>query len=102
LAGSENASVRLGRLSRSMAIPSRHGSLRPCAKAGLPADCTFHGLRKACARRLADSNCTVHEIAAITGHKSLREVERYTRGADQVRLAQAAMAQMTATMARTA
>jgi hypothetical protein len=27
----------------------------------------------------------------MTGHKSLREVEHYTRAADQVRLAQAAM-----------
>jgi integrase len=50
-----------------------------------------HGLRKACARRLAEAGCTAHEIAAITGHRSLREVERYTRAADQGRLADAAM-----------
>jgi hypothetical protein len=33
----------------------------------------------------------VHEIAAITGHASLREVARYTKAADQKRLARAAM-----------
>ncbi len=50
-----------------------------------------HGLRKACARRLAEAGCTAHEIAAITGHRSLREVERYTRAADQGGLADRAM-----------
>jgi hypothetical protein len=34
----------------------------------------------------------VHEIAAISGHATLKEVERYTKAADQQRLAQAAMA----------
>jgi integrase len=60
-----------------------------CNKAGLP-NCSAHGLRKAAARRLADYGCTTHEIAAITGHASLREVQRYTRGADQKPLATAA------------
>ena len=57
-----------------------------CDAAGLP-HCTAHGLRKAAARRLAEAGCTEHEIAAITGHASLREVQRYTRAADQTRLA---------------
>ena len=61
-----------------------------CNEAGLP-HCSAHGLRKASARRLAEAGCTVHEIAAITGHASLREVERYTKAAEQKRLAQAAM-----------
>src|SRR5262249_35299520 len=63
-----------------------------CDKAGLSSECTFHGLRKAAARRLAEAGCTVHEIASHTGHASLGEVERYTKAADQKRLAQAAMA----------
>jgi integrase len=63
-----------------------------CSQAGLPQHCVFHGLRKAAARRLAEAGCTAHEIAAMTGHKSLREVEHYTRAADQMRLAKAAMA----------
>jgi integrase len=54
--------------------------------AGLPTKCKAHGLRKAAARRLADVGCTANEIAAVTGHKTLAEVERYTRAADQARL----------------
>src|SRR5262245_60445197 len=61
-----------------------------CDQAGLQ-HCSAHGLRKAAARRLAEAGCTAHEIAAITGHASLKEVARYTRGADQRRLAEAAM-----------
>jgi integrase len=61
-----------------------------CDAAGLQ-HCSAHGLRKAAARRLAESGCSVHEIAAITGHASLREVARYTAAADQRRLATAAM-----------
>src|SRR5262249_12573378 len=53
--------------------------------------CVFHGLRKAACTRLADAGCTAHQIAAISGHKTLKEVERYTKGADQARLARAAM-----------
>jgi integrase len=59
--------------------------------AGLPQHCTFHGLRKASLTRLADAGCTAHEIAAISGHRTLAEVERYTRKADQQRLARSAM-----------
>lgn len=61
-----------------------------CNEAGLP-HCSAHGLRKAASRRLAEFGCTTHEVAAITGHASLREVQRYTRGADQKRLAASAM-----------
>jgi integrase len=50
-------------------------------------NCTAHGLRKAACKRMADAGCTVHEIAAVSGHKSLKEIERYTREADQARLA---------------
>jgi integrase len=62
-----------------------------CNAAGLP-HCSAHGLRKAAARRLAEAGCTAHEIGAITGHASLAELTRYTRAADQRRLAEAAMA----------
>lgn len=61
-----------------------------CNEAGLRR-CSAHGLRKAAARRLAEAGCTMHEIAAITGHASLSEVQRYTKAADQKRLALAAM-----------
>ena len=59
--------------------------------AGLPERCKAHGLRKAAARRLAEAGCSASEIAAITGHKTLAEVERYTRAADQARLARQAL-----------
>jgi integrase len=53
--------------------------------------CTFHGLRKAASVRLAEAGCSPHEIAAITGHASLKEIVRYTATADRKRLAQSAM-----------
>jgi integrase len=53
--------------------------------------CSFHGLRKAASVRLAEAGCTPHEIAAITGHASLKEVARYTATADRKRLARAAI-----------
>jgi integrase len=62
-----------------------------CDAAGLPQHCTFHGLRKAALTRLADAGKTVHQIAAVSGHKTLKEVERYTRAADQRRLAREAL-----------
>jgi integrase len=66
-----------------------------CREAGLPEGCTVHGLRKAASRRLAEAGCTPHEIAAITGHRTLKEVERYTRAADQAHLARRAAAKRT-------
>ena len=65
---------------------------RMCAAAGLPPRCTFHGLRKAACRRLAEAGCSANEIAAISGHRTLKEIARYTNAADQERLARNAMA----------
>lgn len=64
--------------------------------AGLPMECQPHGLRKAAGRRLAECNCTAHEIMSILGHKTLEEAERYTRDADQQRLARSAVARLEA------
>lgn len=63
-------------------------------KAGLPTGCSAHGLRKAAARRLAEAGCTAHQIMAVTGHRSLKEVERYTRAADQRANAKTAIAKV--------
>jgi integrase len=63
--------------------------VKQCARAGLKL--SAHGLRKAACRRLAEAGCSANEIAAISGHASLRDVERYTKAADQARLARAAM-----------
>jgi integrase len=62
-----------------------------CDEAGLR-QCSSHGLRKLAATRLADLGCSEREIMAITGHKSVSEVSRYTKAADQSRLAEQAMA----------
>lgn len=59
--------------------------------AGLPRAASAHGLRKAAARRLAEAGCTAHMIMSVTGHRSLKEVERYTRAAGQKDLATSAM-----------
>jgi len=65
-----------------------------CREAGLPTGYNAHGLRKAACRRLAEAGCTTREIMAISGHKTIEEVERYTRSADQKKLAKAAMARL--------
>jgi len=62
-----------------------------CDDAGLPPECSFHGLRKAALTRLADACKTAHQIAAVSGHKTLKEVARYTAAADQRRLAREAL-----------
>src|SRR5262245_45234604 len=59
--------------------------------ARLPAECVAHGLRKAPLRRLAEHGATSKEMQAISGHRTLAEIERYTRQADQRRLAKAAI-----------
>ncbi|MGC1358960.1 MAG: tyrosine-type recombinase/integrase [Xanthobacteraceae bacterium] len=61
-----------------------------CNEAGLQ-HCSFHGLRKAAATRLANAGCSVDQVKAITGHRSLAEVARYTKAADQQRLARQAL-----------
>jgi integrase len=66
-------------------------------EAGLT-DCPLHGLRKACARRLAEAGCTAIEIMSITGHKSLAEVERYVRAANQRRMSQMAIEKVSGTI----
>jgi site-specific recombinase XerD len=60
--------------------------------AGLPARCRLHGLKKGGMRRLAEAGNTTHELMAISGHKTLSEVQRYTDAADRKRLADSGMA----------
>ncbi len=52
---------------------------------------TIHGLRHSTAAELAEAGCTDAQIAAVTGHKSLRMVAKYRAGSDQKRLAKEAM-----------
>jgi integrase len=68
-----------------------------CNEAGLPAQCAAHGLRKAACRRLAEAGCSANVIASISGHRTLTEVSRYTKAADQERMARDGMAAITGT-----
>lgn len=61
-----------------------------CDEAGLK-HCSAHGLRKAAAARMAELGCTELEIMSVTGHRTMKEVVRYTRGARQKVLAKNAM-----------
>src|SRR5262245_3667620 len=63
-----------------------------CDAAGLPKRWSEQGLRKAACRRLAEAGASANEIASISGHANLNEVARYTKAADQARLARNAMA----------
>jgi len=57
----------------------------------IPKGFNVHGLRKLAATLLAEAGCSTHEIAAITGHKTLKMVEHYTRSVDQRRMAEDAI-----------
>src|SRR3954447_1969267 len=65
---------------------------RGCNEANLPKQCSAHGLRKAACRRLAEAGCSANVIASISGHRTLSEVARYTKAADQQRMARDGMA----------
>lgn len=90
--GNASATTRL------LPIKSRHlGSIMTKAidKAlGKKSDCVLHGLRKAAARRLAEVGCTAHEIMSITGHATLAMVQKYTKDAGQLKLAETAMGKL--------
>jgi integrase len=80
---------------RPFTVDGFSGFMRDAIKAaGLPIECQPHGLRKAAGRRLAEAGCSSRELMAVLGHKTLSEAERYTRDADQARLASAAVARL--------
>ncbi len=66
-----------------------------CDDAGL-SNCSVHGLRKAAAARLAEIGCTEQEIMSITGHRTSKEVTRYTRAASQKTRAESALRRLSA------
>lgn len=71
--------------------PEFSNQFRVWCDAALLPQCSAHGLRKAMCRRLAEAGCSAMQIAAISGHKTLAEVERYVREAEQAKLAGMAM-----------
>jgi integrase len=63
-------------------------------QAGLPKRCRLHGLKKGGMRRRAEAGNTAHELMSFSGHKTLSEVQRYTKDADKKRLAASGAAKM--------
>jgi site-specific recombinase XerD len=99
------AALKAGPVKGLSLIGDRHGRpisrealteiMKQAAKAaGLSPKCLPHGLRKSAMRRLAEVGASAKEIASVSGHKTLREVERYTAAADQKRLSQVAIAKL--------
>ncbi len=66
-----------------------------CSTAGLVGR-SAHGLRKYFSAHLAESGASDREIMAFTGHRTSKEVDRYTRSASQKRLAKSAQLKLTA------
>jgi site-specific recombinase XerD len=78
-------------------LPTQHGTIRSeksasqwfsakAREAGLPAGRTSHGLRKSRMIIHAENGATSKQIAAWSGHETLKEIERYIRDADRRRL----------------
>ena len=65
-----------------------------CRAAGLPDHCTLHGVRKHTASQLAEEGATPHMIGAVTGHRTLTEIERYTAKARRRGLATEAIGKL--------
>ncbi len=66
---------------------------RDLARLGL-SGLQFHGLRHTAGKLLAEAGCTDREIMAILGHRTGSMVTRYTRHAEQQRLAKSAIVKL--------
>jgi integrase len=60
-----------------------------------------HGLRHRAGKLLAQAGCTTPQIMAILGHRTFKEAERYTRGAEQRKLARQAIERLEVANPRT-
>jgi site-specific recombinase XerD len=56
--------------------------------------CSAHGLRKATLRRMANLRMSNKSMKSVSGHSKNDEIDRYTQAADQERLAQGAIEQL--------
>lgn len=57
----------------------------------LPDGIKFHGIRKSMACRLSEAGASTRQIMAVGGWRTSKQVDHYTRGADQEKLAKEAM-----------
>jgi integrase len=62
--------------------------------AGLPLDCKPHGLRHLAGVRMSEAGCTDEEMMAVLGHRSATSLRIYTKGAEQWRLGENAIAKV--------
>ena len=98
----DNLTFLVSRNGRPYAADSfTHWFKKKCREAGVTAEASPHGLRKAACRRLAEAGCSASVIASISGHKSLREVQRYVESADQIHLARQGIKAVTRTKVAT-
>ncbi|MCA1936137.1 MAG: site-specific integrase [Asticcacaulis sp.] len=65
-----------------------------CKEAGLPPQSSAHGVRKAAGRRMAETGVSAKGIMSVLGHSSLFEAGRYTKSADQIKLADDAISKL--------
>jgi site-specific recombinase XerD len=63
--------------------------------AGLPEDCKPHGLRKSMLVRMSHNGASTKEMQSISGHRSTKEIERYSEDANRQVLAFSAVEKMT-------
>jgi integrase len=71
-----------------------------CDDSGKQKGLSGHGLRKRMAKRLAQEiGCSEHEIAAVLGHRDLRQVRTYPEGAKKDRMAERALLNLLRKMA---
>lgn len=64
-----------------------------CDKAGLPL-CASHGLRKAICRRIAQIEKDVFQVMAVSGHKSIKEAQKYIDAYNRAAKADSAIASL--------
>lgn len=64
-----------------------------CVAAGLP-HCSAHGVRKSTSTELAEGGASTRGIMSVTGHRSLKEVERYTEATRYAGLANDAISKL--------
>ena len=83
---------RSGRRAAPALVASLSSRSEACNAAGLPKGTSAHGLRKAACRRLAEAGLSENVIASISGHTDMREVARYTKAANQAKMARDGMA----------
>jgi integrase len=73
---------------------------RAIKQLGMRKNLSIHGLRKLSASNMAETGCTVYEIAAVTGHLSVANLQKYTSKYDRHSAAVNAKAKLDAYGAR--